>query len=118
MIGDLKEIIAKIADKMSCPRVMVTRGHLGTFTYGPSSDKEFAPRFLIEVPVFSSKIVDTVGAGDAFFSITSPCAFARWPIELVAFIGNVAGALAVGIVGNRSSVEPKHLFQFITTLLK
>jgi sugar/nucleoside kinase (ribokinase family) len=91
---------------------MITRGHLATLSYDCQN------RELIEVPVFSGKVVDTVGAGDAFFSITSLCASLNWPTEMIAFIGNVVGALAVGIVGNRSSVEPKHLFQFITTLLK
>ncbi len=116
--GDLKELILEVADKLFCAEIMVTRGHLGTFAYGPWPKKNIKPGVFLEVPVFSGKIVDTVGAGDAFFSITSSCAYLDWPVELVAFIVNVAGALAVGIVGNRSSVEPKHLFQFITTLLK
>lgn len=40
------------------------------------------------------------------------------PMELVSFIGNAVGALAVRIVCNRSSVEPVSLFKFITALLK
>ena len=38
--------------------------------------------------------------------------------EVIGFIGNCVGALAVQIVGNRESVEPTALFKFITTLLK
>ena len=73
---------------------------------------------FFEVPVFSSKIVDRVGAGDAYFSIAAPCVAAGLPMDLVGFIGNAVGALAVRIVGNRSAVEPVPLYKFITALLK
>ena len=67
--------------------------------------------------VFSG-IVDTIGAGDAFLSITAPCAAAGFPAELLGFIGNAVGALAVQIVGNRDYIEPMALFKFMTALLK
>jgi hypothetical protein len=39
-------------------------------------------------------------------------------MDMVGFIGNAVGALAVRIVGNRSPVEPVTLYKFITALLK
>ncbi len=63
-------------------------------------------------------VVDTTGAGDAFFAITAPCVAKKFPPELVGFIGNAVGALAVTIVGNRESVGFVQLLKFITTLLK
>jgi len=68
--------------------------------------------------VFSRKVVDRVGAGDAYLSVTAPCAARGLPTDLVAFVGNAAGALAVAIVGNKSPVERVPLFKFITALLK
>jgi sugar/nucleoside kinase (ribokinase family) len=62
--------------------------------------------------------VDRIGAGDAFFSITSPCAYKKTPMEVVGFVGNAVGAMKVLIVGNRSSVEPVPLFKYIGTLIK
>ncbi len=115
---DLKIIQSEISKKLNCGKIMVTRGHLGTLAYSRADNGEDCSEHFWEVPVFANKIVDTVGAGDAFFSVTSPCAAMNWPVDLLAFIGNAVGALAVGIVGNRSSVEPEQLFQFITTLLK
>ena len=38
-----------------------------------------------------------MGAGDALFAVTSPCAFRRIPPDLLCFIGNCVGALAVEI---------------------
>jgi sugar/nucleoside kinase (ribokinase family) len=71
-----------------------------------------------EIPVFSREIVDRMGAGDAYLAVTAPCAALGYPMDLVGFVGNAAGALAVRIVGNRSSVEPVALFKFVTALLK
>jgi len=50
--------------------------------------------------------------------VTAPCAAAGYPPEMVGFIGNAVGALAVRIVGNRTPVEPVPLFKFITALLQ
>jgi sugar/nucleoside kinase (ribokinase family) len=89
----------------------VTQGHLGSLVYNQDNG-------VIEVPVFSREVVDRVGAGDAFFSVTSLCVAAGFPDELIGFIGNAVGALAIRIVGNRSPVEPVSLFKYIRTLLK
>jgi hypothetical protein len=39
-------------------------------------------------------------------------------MDRLAFIGNAAGAIKVGIVGHRKSVEKVPLIKFLTTLLK
>ncbi len=70
------------------------------------------------IPVFTKTIVDTVGAGDAFLAVTAPLVAAGGEIESIGFIGNAAGALKVGIVGHRASVEKVPLVKFITTLMK
>jgi sugar/nucleoside kinase (ribokinase family) len=68
--------------------------------------------------VLSREIVDRIGAGDAYLSITAPCTAAGYSPEVVGFIGNVAGALAVRIVGNRTPVEPVPLYKFVSALLQ
>lgn len=110
-LSDLGELVTGVARKMGSRRLAVTRGHHGSLTYAVEEG-------FFEVPVFSSKIVDRVGAGDAYLSIAAPCVAAGLPMDLVGFIGNAVGALAVRIVGNRSSVEPVPLYKFITALLK
>ena len=107
----LEKLILKISQKLNCEKITITRGHRGSLVYTKKN------RFL-EIPVFSKEIVDRIGAGDAYFSITSPCVFKDVPMEVVGFIGNAVGALKVLIVGNRSSVEPVPLFKYIATLLK
>ncbi len=109
--GDIRLAIERIARSMHCEKVSVTRGHLGAIVYSGSAG-------FTEIPVFSDKVVDRVGAGDAFLSVTAPMAAAGLPMEVVGLVGNLAGALKVGIVCNRSSIEPVPLYKSVTTILK
>jgi sugar/nucleoside kinase (ribokinase family) len=59
-----------------------------------------------------------MGAGDAFLAVTSPLVAAGNNMELVGFIGNAVGAMKVGIVGHRQSIEKVPLLKYLTALLK
>lgn len=109
--SNMEKLILSISKKLDCGKIIITRGHKGSLAY---SKKEG----FCSIPVFSKEVVDRIGAGDAYFSVTSPCAFKNAPMEEVGFIGNAVGATKVLIVGNRSSVEPVPLYKYITTLLK
>jgi sugar/nucleoside kinase (ribokinase family) len=63
-------------------------------------------------------VIDTVGAGDAFFTVTAPLVAIGGQMVDIGFVGNAAGALKVGIVGHRKSVEKVPLMKFVTALLK
>ena len=101
----------KVRGSLGARAISVTRGHHGAVTSGDNGVQW-------EIPVFSREIVDRVGAGDAYLSVTAPCVAAGLPIDMVGFIGNAVGALAVRIVGNRTPVEPVPLSKFVTALLK
>jgi rfaE bifunctional protein nucleotidyltransferase chain/domain len=109
--GRLENLIVSVTGRAGSTHAAVTRGHLGSITYSREGG-------FHQIPVLSQKIVDRVGAGDAYLSITSPCVAAGLPMDLVGFVGNAAGALAVAIVCNRSPIEPTSLFKFISSLLK
>ena len=107
----IENIIRQVTKDLTARRVAITRGHHGSMTYDEHEG-------VCAVPVLSREIVDRIGAGDAYLAITAPCAAAGYPMDLVGFIGNAVGALAVRIIGNRTPVEPVPLFKFITALLK
>ena len=109
--GPLDCLIQRAAEQLSASTVTVTQGHHGSTTYCRGGD-------LVQTPVFSREVVDTIGAGDAYLSVTAPCAAAGYPPEVIGFIGNAVGALAIRIIGNKESVEPQPLFRYIETLLK
>jgi len=111
--GEINSLIKQLSRRVSLPGgISVTRGHLGVTTY------DVRKRSFFEAPVLSQKVVDTTGAGDAFLALTAPCVAKGFPMDLVAFIGNAAGALAVGFLGNKSSIEAVPFYKFITALLK
>ena len=102
--------VRRLAEHLKAHKFVVTRGHEGCLAYGEDG--------VFEVPVLSKKIVDRVGAGDAFFAITAPLAAKNVSSEVIGFVGNVVGAIAVTIVGNRSAVEPGQLFRSMEIMLK
>ena len=108
---NLNKLITAISAALHCGRISITRGHNGSLGY--ERGKGF-----FEVPVFSREIVDRIGAGDAYLAVTSPCVAMGYPMDMVGFIGNAVGALAVRIVCNREAVEPIPLFKYIKALLK
>ncbi|MEI9991468.1 MAG: PfkB family carbohydrate kinase [Rhizomicrobium sp.] len=109
---DLAEIVQnRLPQSVNCPNVIVTRGKYGCMTRSPDGT-------LAGVPALTSTIVDTVGAGDAFFAVTAPMVASGAQMSDVGFLGNAAGALKVGIVGHRAGVEKASLIKFITSMLK
>ncbi len=111
--GDLRKIVLEISHKLNCPKIVVTRGKFGCLCY--SQQEGFS-----EVPplIGTGQVVDRMGAGDAFLSLTALCVARHAPMEVVGFIGNAAGAEAVATVGHRSSIQRASLFKHIECLLK
>ena len=68
-------------------------------------------------PIFSTRVLDTIGAGDAYFSYTAPCISSGLPLDLVSFIGNSAGAIAVQIMGNKRAIEKYEVLELIGELI-
>lgn len=109
---DLTELIQhQLSVRTGCRRLIITEGKRGCTTF----DRDLG---VHSIPSFTRTVVDTVGAGDAFLSITSPLVAAGGRMDLVGLIGNAAGAMKVGIVGHRSSIERAPLIKYLTALLK
>ncbi len=70
--SNLEEIIGRLAKDLSSRRVSITRGHNGCISYAD-------PEGFFQVPVLSREIVDRIGAGDAYLSVTAPCAALGYP---------------------------------------
>lgn len=109
--ANIEDIARKIKQDINAENLIVTLGKKGSV----GIDRHGS---VNRTPVFSSKVIDTIGAGDAFFAFTAPCFAHGMPVDLVSFIGNAVGALAVQIVGNKKSVEKYELFAFIDAILK
>lgn len=109
--GNIDDIAKKLSKTVNTDCLIITQGRKGSI--GIDRDGE-----IIRTPIFSTKVIDTVGAGDAFFAFTAPCFAQGMPLDLTSFIGNAVGALAVQIVGNKKPVEKYELLEFINAILR
>jgi len=108
-VSDLASRLA--SDHIDCPRLIITHGRNGCVTYERGGISH-------TIPAFARRVVDTIGAGDAFFVVTAPLVAAGGTMQQVGFIGNVVGALKVEIVGHRQAIDKASLVKAITGLLK
>ncbi|MFQ5481362.1 MAG: PfkB family carbohydrate kinase [Nitrospinaceae bacterium] len=110
---DPVDVLARhMAAKVKASYFAVTQGTKGAKLAAPGEGKTY------HVPALSTKVLDRIGAGDAFLTFTSLCLGGRLPADLAIFAGSAAAALDVQIVCNREPVTPGNLFKYIGTLLK
>jgi rfaE bifunctional protein kinase chain/domain len=109
--SDIEDVASHIANTLHTNYLIVTLGRNGSIGINKYNE-------INKTPIFSTKVVDTVGAGDAFFAFTAPCFAMGMPLDFVSFIGNAVGALAVQIVGNKKPVEKHEMLEFIHAILK
>ena len=107
----IEALLGRMRGRLECESLVVTLGKRGSAGLTSAGERN-------ATPIFSSKVVDTIGAGDAFFAFAAPLALRGAPLELVSFVGNVAGAIAVRIVGNRRPVEKEELLELVSVLLR
>jgi rfaE bifunctional protein nucleotidyltransferase chain/domain len=109
--GAIRPLTQEVYDKLGCRGLAVTRGRNGCLVRDPDAG-------LIEVPAVAGKVVDRIGAGDAFLSVSSLLAAQGAPMEVVGFAGNAAGALAVATVANRDAIDRVAFLKQVESLLK
>ncbi|MEI6242173.1 MAG: PfkB family carbohydrate kinase [Chlamydiota bacterium] len=106
----LEGIASDIMGFMNASCLSATKGVHGVFCM--ENENHFY------IPPFVTNSIDRVGAGDSYFALTSLCLSKGFPLLLSGFIGSVAAALNVQVVGNRESIQKTSLCKFITRLLK
>jgi rfaE bifunctional protein kinase chain/domain len=104
-------IMEEVARRMGCETLLVTRGQAGNLLFSPKDG-------FFTCPTLSYRVLDRVGAGDAVLSVTSLCVAQGAPTEAIGFIGNLVGAHAVTIVGNRSSLQLDSLEEHVLSILR
>lgn len=102
---DRQSPIEQVIEKLGFPKLVVTRGAYGAVGY----DGEFH-----KAEARTRKVVDTMGAGDAFFCITAPLAKAGADMQTLLEVGNAAGAIKCGVVGHRQSVTKEALVEYLS----
>jgi rfaE bifunctional protein kinase chain/domain len=107
-IRDMGTLLFK---KMGCRTFAITRGKKGCMVFGHELD-------FVQVPAFATKTIDRVGAGDTFFAVTClAAALDQTPIELIGFLGNIAGSIAVETMGNMKTVDNDVIIDYLQKIL-
>lgn len=106
---DLRILTDKLKSRIMCDKIAITLGKHGILY----SDKEN----YYYSPIFSTEVVDTVGAGDAVFSIISLLSYLGMEKEALPFVGNCVGAIVVKTLGNKEPARLSELESLIDSLL-
>lgn len=117
---DLKEAQVAFHDKQSDARTLFNKikMHNASMTLGSAGAFFRNNGEVFKVPAFADKVVDTIGAGDAYYAITSLLVTAGAPAVIVPFVGNVFAGLKTKIIGNKSSVTKAQLLKAVDAILK
>ena len=108
----LEEVSESVAGNVNAGQLAVTRGTKGVMMF------DVKDRVFHKVPALSSRVIDRIGAGDAFLSLSALCLGKGFEPEVAAFIGSVAAAMDVQIVCNREPIDPAAMKKYVSTLLK
>lgn len=109
--GAIEELAVQLAKQLGARHIAITRGTKGALMLDQA-------KTAYKIPALSSKVVDRIGAGDAFLSVAGLSLGSGLAPETALFAGSAAAALDVQIVCNREPVRAMALFKYITTLLK
>ena len=108
--AEIEYVASKLLNEINMDCLIITVGAGGSICINREGEINLTP-------ALATKVVDVIGAGDAFFSLSSLCFALEMPIDLVSFFGNAIGALSVRIVGNKRPVEGHEIKEFIHTIL-
>lgn len=100
----------KLKQKSNFKNIIITRGKGGA-SYTKKNKS-------LTAPIFNKEVIDTIGTGDAFFSLAALTTYISKDQALSAFLGNVAGGIKVSIVGHSKNIEKDKFLKNVETLLK
>lgn len=106
---DKLELLERLRVHLSAQVGWLTTGAKGAVAKGKGES-------AVTVPALTLRVTDTVGAGDAFFALSSLCAAVNIPTDIATLIANAAGAIKTHMSGNEGSVQKKDLMRFMKTI--
>ncbi len=105
---DTNEVIRELHNTFKYGKFLVTRGKEGCTFFNDGN--------IVEAPALTENVIDTIGSGDAVFSIASLFVHSHPDDNLVPFIANCAGAIKSNYMGNKERITAEKLLRFIKEL--
>lgn len=109
--GDLTQMLRQVTKLLQAKRSAVTTGSKGCWCYDTETG-------LVQAPALATRVVDRFGANEAFLAVTALGAGVGLPLDELAFLGNVAGAEAVSVLGNSRFLEEGSFRRHVESLFK
>ena len=104
----LDELEARLATHMKSEPIEDVILALGfrkiVVTMGANGACGFDGEFYREAATLKGRVVDTMGAGDAFLAVSAVYAAALFPMRHLVRLGNAAGAAKVGVLGHQRAI--------------
>jgi len=106
------DLAKKLKKKISVDNIIVTKGKFGSILINCKNWSS------ILCPAFSENTIDTVGAGDTFFALSSLCIGSKVDSKLGLLIGSLAASFSTDQIGNLSVFNSKILNKQLNHILK
>lgn len=118
---DAREARVELGDRYSEPKelgrkIFAKSGGMMGLTLGANGAMLFSSGEYY-APAFADIVIDAIGAGDAYFAITTCLLKSGCKDELVPFIGNVFAGLKTKILGNKTPVSKESLLTALKLIL-
>lgn len=101
---DISTVMHCVAKRMNLKNFIVTLGKRGSLYYNNGEITK------AEAPVKNP--LDTMGAGDALFAITSLLVYKNMPSTTTLRLGNLAGGFIANSLGNKEKLNPEKIIKF------
>jgi len=102
--SSVRDLLPDLGARTSARWIVVTEGAKGMALWTASAGVE-------EMPAFTERVRDRVGAGDALFAAVSVFLAVDAPAPVVGLFGNLAGAAMVSDLGNRHTISSVDLLR-------
>jgi len=102
-------LLKQLSEKLHADASWATIGADGAI--GNNEDEQ------VRIPALLLRVKDTIGAGDAFYSLAALAALHKMPLDLATLLANAAGALKTNVVGNKEAVKKVDLLKFLSTVM-
>jgi rfaE bifunctional protein kinase chain/domain len=109
--ASVSDLLPDLGMNTSAKWIVVTEGAKGMALWTPLGG-------VVEMPAFTERVRDRVGAGDALFATVSALLAVDAPPAVVGLFGNLAGAAMVSDLGNRHTISAVDLLRHAVAVSK
>ena len=107
---DYRRELAALATSLGSRYAWLTRGSIETLGWQPDREMSYSAPF-------ERNVVDPLGAGDAFCAVATLAAACGLPLNVATFMGQLAGAQAVKVVGNSEPIRKARFLKGAAAML-